>query len=103
MSIEANKTTACRFFEEQDRLHGGPAPELCAPTYTAYIASNPPLDLAGHQQFAAMFYNAFPDLYHTIDDVVGADDQAAVRFTLRGMHTGDFMGIPAPEPAGASR
>ncbi len=95
MSAEQTKTIARSFFEAQDRLRGGPAPEQCAPTYTARIAGNPPLDLAGHQQFAAMFYGAFPDLYHTIDDVVGESDRAAVRFTLRGTQTGDFMGLPA--------
>lgn len=97
MSTEQSKSVARRFFEEQDRLRGGPAPELCAPTYTARIASNPPLDLAGHQQFAAMFYGAFPDLYHTIDDLIGEGERAVVRFGLHGTHTSDFMGIPATQ------
>ena len=94
MSAEENKATGSRFFEEQDRLRGGPADELCAANYTAQIGGNPPLNLEGHKQFARMFYSAFPDLNHTIEDTVAERDKVAVRFTLRGTHKGNFMGIP---------
>jgi steroid delta-isomerase-like uncharacterized protein len=84
-----------RFFAEQDRLQGGPAEDLCAPGYTARIGANPPMPLAGHQQFAAMFYAAFSGLAHVVEDTVAGPDRVAVRFTLHGTHTGDFMGLPA--------
>lgn len=95
MSAEENKAIAHRFFAEQDRLRGGPADALCAPAYTAYIAGSPPMNLAEHQQFAQMFYGGFPDLSHTVDDTIAEGDKVVVRFTIRGTHTGDFMGIPA--------
>jgi predicted ester cyclase len=95
MSADANHAVGRRFFAEQDRLRGGPAADLCAPSYTAHIAGNPPIDLAGHQAFARAFYAAFPDMSHTVDDTVADDERVAVRFTLRGTQTGDFMGIPA--------
>jgi predicted ester cyclase len=95
MSAEQNKAIGSLFFAEQDRLHGGPAEALCAPNYTAYLGGNPPTDLAGHQHFANLFYAGFPDMYHTVDDVIVEGDEVAVRFTLRGAHTGNFMGIPA--------
>jgi steroid delta-isomerase-like uncharacterized protein len=95
MSTEANHTLGRQFFAAQDRLRGGPDADLCAPTYTATIGGNPPMDLAGHQGFARMFYEAFPDLYHTVEDTVADEDRVAVQFTLRGTHTGDFAGIPA--------
>ena len=84
-----------RFFEEQDRLRGGPADQLCASTYTFPIAGMGPMDLEGHKQFASMFYAAFPDLRHVIEDTVAEGDKAVVSFTLEGTHKGDFMGIPA--------
>ena len=84
-----------RFFEEQDRLRGGPADQLCASTYTIHIAGMGPMDLEGHKQFASMFYAAFPDLRHVIEDTVAEGDKAVVSFTLEGTHKGDFMGIPA--------
>jgi steroid delta-isomerase-like uncharacterized protein len=95
MNADENKTIAVSFFQEQDRLRGGPADELCAATYTAQIGGSPPMDLAGHKQFARMFYGAFPDLYHTIEDTIAEEDTVAVRFTLHGTHTHDFMDIPA--------
>ena len=83
-----------RFFEAQDRLRGGPDRDLCAPDYRIEIAGNPPLDYAGHEQFAKAFYSAFPDLSHRIEDVVAEGDRVVVRFALCGTHTGNFMGIP---------
>src|SRR5262245_16541083 len=91
MTVE---TIARKFFEEQDRLQGGPAEALCAPGYTAYLGGNPPVDRAGHEVFAKTFYAAFPGVRHRIDDVIATNDGAAVRFTLRGTHAGSFFGIP---------
>jgi predicted ester cyclase len=95
MSTGHNKTTARQFFMEQDRRKGPLAPEIVAQGYVARIGSNPPMDFDGHSGFGVMFYEGFPDIYHTIDDVIGEGDKAVVRFTLRGNHTGIFMGIPA--------
>jgi steroid delta-isomerase-like uncharacterized protein len=88
------KTVGALFFQEQDRLRGGPAAELCAPDYRAIIAGYS-MDLAGHQEFAKSFYGAFPDLTHAIETVVAEDSIAVVRFVLRGTHQNSFMGIPA--------
>ena len=91
---EENKTIARRFLEGQDRQKGPPPKELCAPTYTIHLPGSPPMDLEGHSQFGTMFYSAFPDLEHIIEDTVAEDGKAVVRFTLHGTHKGDFMGIP---------
>lgn len=95
MSTNAIKAIGPFFFQEQDRLRGGPAEALCAPTYIAYIAGNPPLNLAGHQQFAKMFYAGLPDSKHIIEDTIAEGDKVVVRCILSGTHTADFMGIPA--------
>jgi steroid delta-isomerase-like uncharacterized protein len=95
MSTAEIKSLGPRFFKEQDRLRGGPADELCASNYVAHIGSNPPMNLAGHKQLARMFYEGFPDLDHTIDDTIAEGDKVVVRFTARGTHKGNFMGIPA--------
>jgi len=97
MSTAEIKSLGPRFFKEQDRLRGGPAEELCASNYAAHIGGNPPMNLAAHKQFASAFYSAFPDLNHTIDDTIADGDKVVVRFTLRGTHTENFMGIPATE------
>lgn len=95
MSVDENKQIARLFFQEQDRLKGGPADNLCAPGYTAQIGGNPPTELTGHQHFAQMFYAAFPDMYHVVEDTVADVDAVMARFTIYGTHTHDFMGIPA--------
>jgi steroid delta-isomerase-like uncharacterized protein len=95
MSATATESLGRLFFAEQDRLRGGPAEELCGADYTAQIGSYAPMSLAEHQQFAALFYAAFPDIKHVVEDVVATEEKAAVRFSLHGTQTGAFMGIPA--------
>ena len=46
-AAEANRVLGRRFFQEQDRLRGGPAEALCAPEYVAIIGGNPPMNRAG--------------------------------------------------------
>jgi predicted ester cyclase len=83
-----------RFFEAQDRLRGGPDAALCTVDYTADINGNN-WDLEGHQQFAAAFYAAFPDLRHEFDDIQVREGAERVRLRLVGTHSGDFMGMAA--------
>jgi steroid delta-isomerase-like uncharacterized protein len=83
------------FFLGQDALQGPLVPDLVSPDYRAEIVGFPQMDAEGHGQFGRAFYAAFPDMRHTIDEVVAADPHVAVRFTLRGTQSGDFMGIPA--------
>jgi predicted ester cyclase len=83
------------FFGGQDQLKGALPTELCAAEYRAHIAGFPVMDAAGHSAFGRAFYDGFPDIYHTIDEVHATDDGFATRFTLRGTHTAPFMGIPA--------
>ncbi len=96
-TAQVNERLGRQFFHEQDRLQGGPAPALCAPGYTATLGGNPPVDRAGHEYFARAFYAAFPDMRHHIEEVFATDDHVAVRFALRGTHTGSFFGIPATQ------
>lgn len=93
MSAEENKAIARRFWEEQDRSNGQ-SDVVLAPNFRNYIAGNPPQDLQEFKQFAGMFWSAFPDLKHTIEDMVAEGDRVAVRLTARGTHQGDLMGIP---------
>jgi steroid delta-isomerase-like uncharacterized protein len=91
--------TARRFFAEQDQRKGPLAEEICTTTYTASIAGFPPMNVAGHGQFGELFYRAFPDMRHTIEETIAEGEKVTVRFTLRGTHHADFMGIPATSKA----
>jgi hypothetical protein len=92
--VTANRALGRRFFEEQDRLKGGPAEALCAPDYRAFLGGAPAVDRAGHEFFARAFYVAFDGMAHTIEEVIATEDRVAVRFVLNGTHTGSFFGIP---------
>ncbi|HXT70989.1 MAG TPA: ester cyclase [Vicinamibacterales bacterium] len=95
MADNSNRDLGRRFFEAQDRLRGGPDPALCAPGYQAVIGGNPPMNRDGHEQFALGFYAAFPDANHHVSHVFDDGGNVAVRFTIKGTHTGNFFGIPA--------
>lgn len=45
----------------------------------------------GVARFVSQFLISFPDLQHTIDEMIVEDDRIAVRFTSRGTHLGPWM------------
>lgn len=105
MSQNDDQATAREFLQAQDRLRGGPPDALCGPGYTFSVGGQAPMDLAGHQAFAAGFYAAFPDLRHEIEEIATEGDRVAVRFRLKGTNDGSFMDHPAtgkPIDVGAS-
>ncbi len=42
-----------------------------------------------------LFLAAFPDLTSTVDEVISEGNRVALRWTIRGTHTGELFGIPA--------
>jgi steroid delta-isomerase-like uncharacterized protein len=50
---------------------------------------------AGVKRLAAMAHASFPDLHFTIEDMVAEGDKVVYRYSLRGTHQNDFMGIAA--------
>jgi len=50
--------------------------------------------IENYKQSVIEFFNAFPDLHWTIDDIIVEGDKVVARFTLTGTHEGEFMGIP---------
>lgn len=50
----------------------------------------------GRDRFKAMvlgFRAAFPDLVLEVKDMFGAGDKVVTRFTIRGTHEGEFLGV----------
>ena len=52
-----------------------------------------PLDGAGWKTFIAAFLAGFPDFQLALEDVLAEGDRVGVRWTFRGTHQGEFMGI----------
>jgi predicted ester cyclase len=92
---EQNKQVVRRYFEELDRTKASPV-DLCAPGYTFQAAGFPAMDLEAAEQFTELFFSAFPDLTHPVDELIAEGDNVAFRCRYEGTHTGaDFMGAPA--------
>lgn len=89
---EENKATVRRFWQETDKLHR-PLTEILAPNFAISFSGGPPMNTEAFSKFAGGFYAAFPDLTHTIDDIVSEGEKVAIRMTLRGTHKGDLMGL----------
>ena len=95
MSTEHNKALVRRVNEEGLNQHN-PAlvNELCAPDFVFHNASRTIQGLQAYQQFLSKFFTAFPDAHFTIEDMIAEGDNVVARYTLRGTHQGNFMGIP---------
>jgi steroid delta-isomerase-like uncharacterized protein len=96
MSTEQNKALIRRLFEESDNRKGELPADRFAPDYVYHFPASPePLPYQGHVQMARMFYAAFPDLQHSIEDQIAEGDKVVTRITIRGTHQQELMGIPA--------
>ncbi len=72
--------------------------ELFSPNYVLHDPGIPGGELRGiesfKQQWVSMFRTAFPDLQLSIEDQVAEGDKVVTRYTGRGTHQGELMGIP---------
>jgi predicted ester cyclase len=66
------------------------APEVVLHGYPRGLAGQ-----EGARSFYSQLWQAFPDARLTVEDVLGADDQVAVRYRLSGIQARDFYGAPS--------
>jgi predicted ester cyclase len=95
VSMEKNKALARAVVESFNQSDLDAAATYLAADYVDYsdTPGTPPGSVSARQRWA-MLRAAFSDARVTIDDIVAEGDKVAVRFTLRGTHTGELMGIP---------
>ena len=97
MTTDDNKAIIRRGIEEMfSRGHVDVADEVFAADHVAHDPALPN-DLHGPAQFkefVRMYRTAFPDLELTIDDQIAEGDRVVTRFTARGTHRGELLGIP---------
>lgn len=95
MSIEENKAVVRRYYAEV--LNAGDLDTLDALAVASYEEHDPlpghPPGLAGFKQRVEMLRSAFRPCF-TVEDVIAEDDKVVVRWTNRGTHVGDFLGMP---------
>jgi steroid delta-isomerase-like uncharacterized protein len=97
VSAEENKALARRLIEEMfNRGNLEAADELFAPDYVNHDPGSPEEIRGGPEgikRYVGVYRTAFPDLQLTIEDQVTEGDKVATRWTGRGTHQGDLMGI----------
>jgi steroid delta-isomerase-like uncharacterized protein len=95
VGIEQNKEIVRRSAEEPWTGNIGVLDELLAPDYVAYDPSQPEptRGIAGAKEFVQQYISAFPDARVTIDQQIAEGDYVTSRWTGRGTHKGDLMGI----------
>ncbi len=95
MSSEQNKATVRRLIEESWKGNFGVVDELVASNYTAHDPANPePLHgPEGVKESISGYRTAFPDARMTIEQQLAEGDLVATRWTGRGTHEGELLGI----------
>ena len=74
-----NKTLMRRIYEE---VWNGRNPILAKELF-----SNP----EGVERFVSQFLASFPNLQHTVEEMIAEGDQVAVRFSAHGTHSGTWL------------
>ena len=94
MSTEDNKALVRRFYEEvfnQRNL------ALVDHLFTTnHVFHNPPTTLHGTEEFKqllSVYITAFPDARFTVEEEIAEGEMVASRYTFRGTHQGELMGI----------
>ena len=92
---EQNTAVVRKLMEEFDKKNMDIGDELNTPEYKLHFPiGSEPKSTSQHREVLEVFWGAFPDMTHTIDRLISAGDKVTGQWTIRGTHTGEFMGIP---------
>ncbi len=95
MSTDENKEIVRRFFDlGPSRGDMSAAKELLAPNFVLHLPLPAAVGVQGISDVVTACREAFEHLNVTVEDMVAEGDRVAARFTARGVHKGQFMGLP---------
>ena len=94
---EENKATVRRLLEEGfSQGHTEVVDEVLNPDFVCYDPNSESGEVRGAETIKGeieYLRNAVPDLTYTIEDQIAEGDKVAYRWTARGTHEGELMGI----------
>jgi predicted ester cyclase len=91
---EQNKTLARRWFEDLfNRGDLDAAQEILSAEFVDHLPREEERGLEELKQYIMKYRAAFPDIRDTIDKLVAEGEKMVVRWTSRGSHQGEFMGV----------
>ena len=88
-----NIQLAQKFYKYLDELNFDTLKTIYDPNIKVFYESGDPVSFVDMEPFIKMFYGAFPDYKHQIDDIYATDDKVIIRLTYAGTHTNDYMEI----------
>jgi ketosteroid isomerase-like protein len=96
VSTEENKRISWRLQEEvfgQGKLEL--VDELLAPDYVSHAPGDPELSRGPQdiKELVRAYHSAFPDIDFAVEKQVAEGDTVVSRWTARGTHRGEFMGV----------
>jgi predicted ester cyclase len=92
---DQNKAIARRFFDKVWMGKLDVADELLDASYVGHgLPPGMPPGPEGFKLFVSMYRSAFPDVQYTVEDQIAEGDRVVTRWTARGTHKGELMGIP---------
>lgn len=95
MSTEQNKTIACRYFEDVwNKGNAAVIDEIIALNVLGHVAGKDFRSLDVLRQRVAALRTIYSDPHFTVEDQIAEGDRVGVRWTLRGTHSGEYMGHP---------
>ena len=96
MSTEDNNALVRRFYDEVfNKKNLAVSDDFLDPHIIEHaLPPGLPSGSEGSRQFIGMYLTAFPDLHLTAEDMIAEGDRTVARFTMRGTHKGEFLGIP---------
>ena len=96
MSTEDNKLLVRRLFEEVlNQRNLALIDEFFSPNHVEHASTGPVHGTEGMKQYYMIYLTAFPDAHYTVEDQIAEGDKVVTRWTARGTHKGELMGIPA--------
>ncbi|HYM39131.1 MAG TPA: ester cyclase [Thermoplasmata archaeon] len=97
MSERTNVALIRHLYAEIDKGNEAILDKVFAPDYVEHDPSSTPgspPSLVGLKQEFQRFAAAFAESEHVIDDIFAAGDRVVVRITGRGIHRGEYLGVP---------
>ena len=95
MPADENKAIARRYIEGFWSQGSVPAEDLLTPDYVVHDPGTPGRTggVEGENQVASMYRAVFADLRFSVEDVLAEGDRSVIRWTARGTHHGELLGI----------
>jgi steroid delta-isomerase-like uncharacterized protein len=91
---DQNKALARRWFEDLfSRGDVDAANEILSAEFVDHLPREEERGIEELKYYVSIYRTAFPDIQDTVEDIVAEGDKVVVRWSSRGTHQGEFMGV----------